>query len=95
MIKVKKKEGQIEDFDRSKISNGITKAGATPDQAEKITGQVEGWAQKTAVDEVIDASQIKTKVLQLLQSVNPEAAKSFSSYQKSVWAALLNKLKKI
>lgn len=86
MVKVRKRGGQIEDFDRNKTSNGMTKAGATPDQAEKITGQVEGWAQKSAVDGVIDSSQIKTKVLQLLQSVNPEAAKGFSSYQKPVSA---------
>lgn len=81
-IKVQKKDGRLEDFDRSKVLAGITKSGATPEQAESITGQVEAWAQTAAVNGVIGSSQIRIKVLEVLQSVNPEAAANFRTYQK-------------
>lgn len=83
-IKVQKKDGRLEDFDRSKISGGIVKSGATPEQAENVAAQVESWAQTTAVNGVVSAAQIKEKALEILRSVNPEAATSFESYRKAV-----------
>lgn len=84
MIKVQKKSGETEDFDRNKIAGGLVKAGATPEQAESVTSQIEAWIQGAAVNGVIHTGQIRAKVIELLQSVNPVAAQSFSSYQKPV-----------
>lgn len=81
-IKVEKKDGRLEDFDRSKIVNGIVKSGAAPEQAEGIAAQIETWAQGAAVNGVIKSSDIRPKVLDLLRSVNPEAAASFAAYKK-------------
>lgn len=83
-VKVQKKDGQLEDFDRNKVSQGIIKSGAATEQAENITAQVEVWAQTTAVNGVIGASEIRMKVLELLRSVNPEAAASYEAYRKTV-----------
>lgn len=81
-IKVKKKDGRLEDFDRNKVSGGAVKSGATPEEAENIAGQIETWAQGAAVDGVINASDIRPKVLELLGSANPEAAAKFTAYKK-------------
>lgn len=81
-IKVEKKDGRLEDFDRNKISGGVVKSGASPEEAENIATQVETWVQSAAMDGVVQSSDIRTKVLELLQSVDPEVAASFKTYKK-------------
>lgn len=82
-IKVKKKDGRLEDFDRNKVSGGVIKSGASPEEAKNIAAQIETWAQSAAVDGVIKSSDIRPKVLELLRSVNPKAAATFEAYKKS------------
>ena len=82
-IKVEKKDGRLEDFDRHKISGGVVKSGASPEEAESIVTQIETWAQGVAMGGVVQSSDIRTKVLELLRSVNPEAAASFETYKKA------------
>lgn len=84
MIKVQKKDGRLEDFDRNKVSQGIIKSGGMPDQAENIAAQVETWAQTTAVNGVIGTGEIRNKVLELLRAVNPEVAAGFEAYRKAI-----------
>jgi len=81
-IKVEKKDGRLEDFDRNKISGGVVKSGVSSEEAENIATQVETWVQSAAVDDVVQASDIRTKVLELLQSIDPEAAVGFKTYKK-------------
>ena len=83
-IKVQKKDGRLEDFDRSKVSNGVVKSGASLDQAESIANQTETWAQGAAVNGVISSGDIRAKVLELLRAVNPESATRYETYQKPV-----------
>ena len=80
-IKVEKKDGRLEDFDRNKVSSGIVKSGASAAEAESIANQIETWAQSAAVDGVVKSGAIRTKVLELLRSVNPEAAAAFEAYK--------------
>jgi len=81
-IKVEKKDGRLEDFDRNKISGGVVKSGVSSEEAESIVTQVETWVQSAAVDGVVQSNDIRTKVLELLQSIDPEAATSFKTYKK-------------
>jgi transcriptional regulator NrdR family protein len=81
-IKVKKKDGQLEPFDRSKIVNGLVKSGASSEEAESIASQIETWAEGAAADGVVNSSDIKTKLLELLETTNPEAVASFKAYKK-------------
>jgi transcriptional regulator NrdR family protein len=81
-LKVRKRNGGLQDFDRQKIANSIAKAGGLLEQAEDIAVQVENWAQGTAVDNVIASSAIRTKVLELLRISNPEAAEGYEQYRK-------------
>ena len=81
-IKVEKKDGALEEFDRNKISGGVIKSGATPEEAAKIAGEVETWVQSVAVEGVIKTSQIRDKVLDLLRVANPTAAATFETFKK-------------
>lgn len=81
-MKVQKKDGRLDDFDRSKILAGLIKSGATPDQAETITKQVEGWIPEVAVNGMIRSSEIRVKALEALRIVNPQAAANFETYKK-------------
>lgn len=81
-IKVEKKDGRLEDFDRNKIKNGVIKSGASPEQAETIAAQVETWVQGAAVDGVIKSSAIRDKVLELLGTINQKVASDFAAYKK-------------
>lgn len=81
-IKVQKKDGQLEDFDRSKIFGGVIKSGGTPEEAENVTKQVEVWVQTAAVGGMIKTSEIKTKLLELLRPLNTQAAFAFEAYKK-------------
>lgn len=81
-LQVQKKNGSMQPFDRNKISAGLVKSGAAIDQAESISIQVETWAQSVAQGGIVQAGEIRTKVLELLRVVNPTAAAVFESYQK-------------
>jgi transcriptional regulator NrdR family protein len=81
-IKVKKKDGRIEAFDRNKIINGLVKSGALPDEANKVVAGVEAWAPTVAVEGVIGTMEIRGKVIELLRAVNPQAAADYESYRK-------------
>ena len=81
-IKVKKKDGRLEGFDRTKISGGVIKSGVSSEEAEKITAQIETWVQSAAVDGIIKSSDIRIKALELLRLVNPKAATTFEAYRK-------------
>lgn len=82
-IKVEKKDGRLEDFDRNKVSGGVVKSGASPEEAESIATQIETWAQSAAMDGVVQSSDIRIKILELLRSVNPEAAAAFEAYKRA------------
>lgn len=82
VLKVEKRDGRMEGFDRNKIVGGLIKSGATTGQAEDIATQVEVWAQGAAEDGVVKSSDIRTKVLELLRLANPEAADNFTAYKK-------------
>ncbi len=83
-LQVQKKDGSLEPFDRNKIKNGLLESGASAQEAETIASQVEVWAQTAAVNNVVKTADIRTKVLELLQSANPTVAASFEAYQKPV-----------
>lgn len=81
-VKVQKKDGRLEDFDRNKVINGVVKSGATPEQAEEVVRQVEAWLPTAAVNGVVSSMAIRGKVLEVLRLLNPTAAASFEAYRK-------------
>lgn len=81
-LKVRKRDGRIEPFNRGKMAGGIQKSGASAEEAEKVASEVERWAQTAAIDGVISSVELRTKVLELLRATNPTVATSFEGYQK-------------
>lgn len=81
-IQVQKRDGSIEDFARTKVVGSLLLAGASPDQARSISGQIETWARTQSLEGKIKTSKIREKVLSLLRDDNPEAAKSYEGYKK-------------
>jgi transcriptional regulator NrdR family protein len=81
-LKVQKKDGTTEDFNREKIKAGIVKSGGTAEQAEMIASQIETWASTVAVDGVIKVSDIRIKLLELLGVANPAVKTAFENYKK-------------
>src|SRR5512136_2847736 len=86
-IKVEKKDGRQEAYLREKLTGGMIKAGATPEQADLIAAQMEEWIATTAQNGVIKTADIRTKLLELLSGVNPVAAENFKNYSKTTTAA--------
>ena len=82
LYKVQKKDGTLEEFDKSKILNGVVRAGASSEDAQKILEGIEAWLPKAAVNGVIRSVDIRTKGLEILDTVNPKIAKAFKSFQK-------------
>jgi len=74
MYKVLKKDGSLEDFDRNKIINGVVKAGASQEEAEKLANEIEAWLPTVAQDNVVKAIDIRNKGLEILRVLNPEVA---------------------
>ena len=82
MFKVIKKDGSEQDFDRSKILNGVIKSGATPETAEAVAAAVELWLPGKVVEEKISYTDLKAKVVETLRSLDPKAADAFEAYTK-------------
>ena len=82
-MKVVKRDGSEEDFDRMKISGSVVKAGGTQEQGENIADQVVTWAKGVAIDGKVKTTDIGEKVLELLRPVNPEAADAYEAYRQS------------
>jgi len=81
-LQVRKKDGKVESFMREKILNSVVKSGGTPEQAEKITAEIEKWAPTVAAEGIVNTSDIKVKLLEMLRAENPAAADTFESYKK-------------
>lgn len=81
MYKVQKKDGTLEDFDRSKIVNGLVKAGASTEEAEKVAAEIDTWLPTAAADGVVNSLDIRVKGLDVLKLVNPEVAAKYDGFQ--------------
>ena len=80
-LKVKKKGGEVEDFARSKVQGSVMAAGGSQEHAEQVTAGVESWAQTSGPE--VSVMGIRSKVLELLRPLNPEAADAYENYKKS------------
>lgn len=81
-LKVQKKDGSLEDFNRNKIYGGVMKSGALPETAEAVTVQVEQWAKMSAVDGVVKGMDIRAKVLEFLRQKDADSAMRYETYKK-------------
>ncbi|MFH1970829.1 MAG: ATP cone domain-containing protein [Patescibacteria group bacterium] len=81
---MQKKDGTLEEFDKNKILNGVVRAGASSEDAQKILNEIEAWLPGAQVNGIVKSVDIRTKGLEILDIINPEVAKGFRSYQKPI-----------
>ena len=70
MTKVKKRSGEVQDFDRRKLEESVKKAGATEETARRV-------AERVQPIEGMDTAQIRTKVAEELRREKPDLAEGY------------------
>lgn len=80
--KIKKNDGTLENYDRTKLLLSMIRAQATPDQAEQALSQIENWLTQQKM-EFISTGDIHNKVAEVLKSLSPHAAHGYEIYRKS------------
>jgi len=81
MIKVQKRDGKLEDYDRKKILLNLIRAGANADQSEQVLNIIETWIGSIKA-EYVKSTDIRDKILLNLRTINPNAAHGYEIYKK-------------
>ncbi len=82
-MKVKKKNGSVEDFNREKLMNSLRKAGMeSKENVEKVATEVTNFVREKAKQGTVETSRIRGKVLEQMRAVNEGAAEKFKSFVK-------------
>jgi len=76
-MKVKKKDGKLEEFDKNKIIRVCKRAGSSEKEAEDIVESISG-----EIYDGISTEEIRLLVLEELQRKNERAAHAFRDYKK-------------
>ena len=79
MVKVKKRVGHMEDFDRAKLKASLKKAGAKEEDATKVTEIVAG-----KVKEGMAANEIRRMAATELRRLDATAAQKYEAFKKPV-----------
>jgi len=74
LVKVRKREGRLEEFDESKIASGVRKAGATAEEASFIAGEV---SEKLAYMTEVASEELSDMVAASLGKINKAEAEKF------------------
>ncbi len=82
-MRVQKKDGQEEEFNREKLKKSLLAAGATESEAESVALKIEEWAPTVAFNDVVHTQVIRAKVIELLGQINSSAAEAYESYSKA------------
>lgn len=77
MVKVKKRSGNIEEFDRPKLEASLKKAGAKEEHATRVAETVKG-----KVQEGIATSEIKRLATTELRGMDAAAAQRYETFVK-------------
>ena len=80
MVKVKKRDGRIQEYVESKIVNGVRKAGATAEEAAHVAKEV---SENVANRAEIAAEELSRMVVTSLRKVNKKAADEFVKFRDS------------
>jgi hypothetical protein len=72
MTQVKKRSGELQEFDRAKVEVSIRKAGASPDVVTKV-------AQRIRLEEGLDTMELRKRVAEELRKENPNLAEAYVS----------------
>ena len=77
MVRVKKRSGAMQDFDKAKLKASLKKAGAKEEHATTVAEMIEG-----RVREEMTTFEIKRLAATELKGLNPRAAQSYETFRK-------------
>ena len=78
MVKIRKRDGRIEDYLESKIVAGARKAGATAKEAAQVAKDV---TLRTARQAEVTAEELSTMVVTSLSKINQKASDTFVNFR--------------
>jgi transcriptional regulator NrdR family protein len=78
LVKIKKRDGSFEEFVESKIVAGVKRAGATAEEAAKVTKDVSAKVAKKAE---VTAEELSNMVVASLKKVNKAVADEFVKFR--------------
>lgn len=82
-LKVKKKNGKIEDFKVEKLVSSLKKAGMKSNEnIEKIKNSVTSFVKEKAEQGAVETTRIRGKVLEQMRQMNSEVASKFENFSK-------------
>jgi len=79
MVKVKKKDGSLEEFMEKKVVAGVKKAGATAKEALDVAREV---SEKAVKKTLVTTEEIGKMAADSLKKVNKKAAEAFVKFKK-------------
>lgn len=79
LVEVKKNSGDTETFDREKLKQSVKKSGASDEEAEQVTQDVE-----SKVKDGTPTSKIKEWTTNSLKRINDEAANAYQWFKKEI-----------
>lgn len=82
-LKVRKRDGTVEDWSFDKALNSIAKSGFPVDKAENVTVILEAWMRNHTNKGTIDSVDIRDKIIALLTAQDPLAASAYQDYKKA------------
>lgn len=81
-MKVKKRDGRIEEFKEEKIARVVKAAGLEDDKAKRVASKITSWA-KAKNENPIASVSIRDQIIVELQKINRRAADFFIWYEKN------------
>ena len=82
VLQIQKKDGSSQDYDRRKLLTSLIRAQATPEQAMRVATDIESWLVSLNV-QVVKSEEIKARIVEDLNKVNPDAAHAYEVYKKA------------
>jgi len=81
-LKVRKRDGDLDDWSFDKLVTSMAKAGMNMEEAENLSKQVETWVMVQSQKGEITSSDIRDKVISSMAKIDPAAADSYRVYKK-------------
>jgi len=81
-LQVTKREGGTEPWSKEKLINSVAKAGLSVEVTEHLEYLIEVWANRNAKNGQVTSVEIRDKVIELLNAIDPMVSDAYSSYKK-------------
>jgi transcriptional regulator NrdR family protein len=81
-VKVRKADGSVEPWNYDKVLNSVAKAGVALSVAENVILILEAWARNVSKEGIVNSSDVRDKIIEVLRGVDPIAADAYQVYKK-------------